>query len=416
MSDSSDCPDSRSSTSLRLGLIPAPELPEKIILRCVDELGELLHWHVDEGADWQIDIVVDPLVGGEGSASEVMERAAAIREREQWDYVVCITDLPLFRDGYIAVAEASDQRGVAVISQPTLGISPLRKRMREAILHLVSEMHWGGSHEERAQQQQRMDERKPQRQQHGLRNRDAHSLLGLRFAELLVSFRRVTCPQDNADVDVRFLFTSTWRGYIRLLGGMVRANRPWSMMPAFRHIFAVAFGTGAYGLIFTTLWILSSEYSIARFVVLMLAAIGSMVAWLIIDHGLWEPQQYTHGKAVTRLYNAATVVTLGIGVCVYFIVLYLLFLTAVVVFVPTGFMAETLHQPVGLSNFMLLAWLATSVATFAGALGAGLESEEVVRNATYGYRQRQRNNKVEKLQERQEKKEQQEQQESQKKE
>ncbi|MGJ8517887.1 hypothetical protein [Carnimonas bestiolae] len=406
MSDSSNQPSADSSKCLHVGLIPAPELPEKVARECIDELRNLLHWHVDSSAEWQVDLVTDPLVGAGGATSEVIDKAASIRQREHWDYVVCITDLPLFRDGCIAVAEASDQRGVAVISQPTLGISPLRSRMREAILHLVSEMHWGAGSEDRDQQQQRMKERESVRREHGLRNNDSRSLLGSRLAETLVPLKRVTCTHGSEGVDVRFLFTSAWRGYARLLGGMVRANRPWSMMPAFRHIFAVAFGTGAYGLIFTTLWILSNEYSLARFIVLMLAAIGSMVGWLIIDHGLWEPQQYTHGKVTTRLYNAATVLSLSVGVCIYFVILYCLFLAAVVVFVPAGFMAETLSEPVGWSNFMLLAWLATSVATFAGALGAGLESEEAVRNATYGYRQRQRHSRVEKLQEQQEQQEQ----------
>ena len=35
--------------------------------------------------------------------------------------------------------------------------------------------------------------------------------------------------------------------------------------------------------------------------------------------------------------------------------------------------------------------MATSLATVAGALGASLEHEDTVRKATYGYRQRRRN-------------------------
>jgi hypothetical protein len=51
---------------------------------------------------------------------------------------------------------------------------------------------------------------------------------------------------------------------------------------------------------------------------------------------------------------------------------------------------STLKHPVGLGEYLTLAWLGTSLATVAGALGASLEDEERVRAASYGYRQRRR--------------------------
>jgi hypothetical protein len=58
--------------------------------------------------------------------------------------------------------------------------------------------------------------------------------------------------------------------------------------------------------------------------------------------------------------------------------------------VPSGYFQSTLKHSVGLSEYLTLAWLGTSLATVAGALGASLEDEETVRKASYGYRQRRR--------------------------
>jgi hypothetical protein len=39
------------------------------------------------------------------------------------------------------------------------------------------------------------------------------------------------------------------RGHLGLWSGMVLANRPWKMLPAFKGAIAAAFATGAYALV-----------------------------------------------------------------------------------------------------------------------------------------------------------------------
>jgi hypothetical protein len=71
-------------------------------------------------------------------------------------------------------------------------------------------------------------------------------------------------------------------------------------------------------------------------------------------------------------------------------ILFALIFVAAWVFVPGAYFQSILKHPVGLGEYLSLAWLATSLATVAGALGASLEDEERVRAASYGYRQRRR--------------------------
>jgi hypothetical protein len=71
-------------------------------------------------------------------------------------------------------------------------------------------------------------------------------------------------------------------------------------------------------------------------------------------------------------------------------VLFALVLVAALIFLDSGFLQSILGHPVGFSDYVRLAWMATSLSTVAGALGSGLEDEETVREATYGYRQRRR--------------------------
>jgi hypothetical protein len=47
---------------------------------------------------------------------------------------------------------------------------------------------------------------------------------------------------------------------------------------------------------------------------------------------------------------------------------------------------RTLGHPARASDYLELAWLISSLATVGGALGAGLESDDAVRQAAYSYR------------------------------
>jgi hypothetical protein len=86
--------------------------------------------------------------------------------------------------------------------------------------------------------------------------------------------------------------------------------------------------------------------------------------------------------------------TLSIGVLVMSAAVYVLTLLGSLFFLGPSVFASSLGHPPGLGDHLRLAWLATGLATVAGALGSGLDSEDAVRRAAYGYRERQRRDEI----------------------
>ena len=81
-------------------------------------------------------------------------------------------------------------------------------------------------------------------------------------------------------------------------------------------------------------------------------------------------------------------VALGVG-CLY-LALLAITLAAEWSLVTGELLSQTLQHRVGWPDYVTIAWLASSIATVGGALGSGLESDQVVRAAAYGYRQQER--------------------------
>src|ERR687893_119755 len=356
--------------SVTLGLIPAPDIPEKIANEIAGELPGLLAKRVDAAVSWTVPVVMDPLTGSGREAPELLDVCRERRLSEGWDLAICLTDLPVYRGGRLVAGDVSGKRGVAGLSLPALGAARLHQRARELTLQLAHELYVRTRH----------------------RGRDHPPGRGPRSGEVAGPFRRVDPPDEDmkaTDVDVRFAAPGA-PGRLRLWSGMVLANRPWKMLPAFKGAIAAAFATGAYALILPTIWLLADAVGWARLLLLMVVAIVAMVAWIIVAHHLWERPDDPDQRRWAALYNGVTVLTLSTAVLAAYAILFALIFIAAWVFVPGAYFQTTLKHPVGFGEYLLLAWLGTSLATVAGALGASLEDEEAVREASYGYRQKRR--------------------------
>ena len=264
--------------------------------------------------------------------------------------VIYLTDLPR-RDGTLPViADVSREHGFALISIPGLGATFVSRWVREVVALVIGE------------------------------------LIG---APELAIGRAARLPSARFDGSVRY-FAPRGLRRLRLLAGMVRANRPWRLVTGLSRVLVGAFASGAIGLASLTIWLFSDTMATWRMVAATVLSIAMMVAWLIFDHQLWERPRSRAERERSVLYNTATLVTLSIGVVVLYIALFCLLLGAAGVVLSAELFARTVGHAVGVVDYLKLAWLLASIATVGGALGSGLEDDRAIKAAAYGVRQRQR--------------------------
>ena len=127
--------------SVTLGLIPAPDIPEKIAKELASELPDLLGSRVDGSVSWDVPVVVDPLTGTDREAPEILDVCREKMLSEGWDLALCLTDLPVYRGGRLVAADVSSERGVAGLSLPAMGALRLRPRVPRATLRLAHELY-----------------------------------------------------------------------------------------------------------------------------------------------------------------------------------------------------------------------------------------------------------------------------------
>ncbi|MET0419946.1 MAG: FtsX-like permease family protein, partial [Actinoplanes sp.] len=68
-----------------------------------------------------------------------------------------------------------------------------------------------------------------------------------------------------------------------------------------------------------------------------------------------------------------------------YLVLFVGTVLAAALLIDTSLLEQTLQRPVHPTDYLTLGWIISSMATVGGAIGSGLEDEETVRAAAYGY-------------------------------
>ncbi|KAA8888527.1 hypothetical protein F3087_16135 [Nocardia colli] len=270
---------------------------------------------------------------------------------EDEDLVVYLTDLPRRAETLPVVADVSADHKFALVSLPGVGGIDIERRVRTvtelAITHMLGD---------------------PELPPPGAARR---------------------FPAARIPGGIRY-FTPPGLRRLRLLAGMVRANRPWRLVTGLSKVLVGAFATGAVALATSTIWMFADLMGPWRMSAATILTIAAMVLWLILDHELWERPTSPSDRDRSVLYNFATVVTLVTGVGVLHVALFCLLLFTASLTLPPELLSRILGHGVNFSDYLTLAWLLASIATIGGALGSGLEDDTAVKAAAYGVRQRQR--------------------------
>lgn len=355
-----------------VGIITTPGLPKKLLEDILERLRNMAGNSIDEEIDWQVEYRTDILTGSAEFVNEIFDKVEVIKENNDWDMAIAISDLPSISDRKAVLSDFDYEENNSLISVPALGVFRNKKKLETLLLHHIEVLYGNHNPEE-------TEEIQPN------------------FIRNLIE----VTPTEEGESKSRHVVKSTLGGWLRLVGGMTYLNEPWKEFGNFKTIVALAFATGTYISIFRTPWELSLDYSVWRFVLVMTIAVFGMVGWLIYAHNLWEMRTTKNQPAYRRLYNFTTILTLLILTLVNYLVVSLLLTISILIFVPMG-LFETwtdVEANVTWPDYLSLIWFTSSLGVLAGAFGSTVEEEEKIRNVTYSYRQLYRYKQLEEEQE-----------------
>jgi uncharacterized membrane protein len=349
-----------------VGLLAAPGVALELAERLAGELPRLLSRRLP-GTSWRFEVAVERMAAASDDDVDLVEIAHRRLLNAGWQLAICLTDFPIHVGHRPVTAYASPTHGVGLVSVPALGAVNLEARVRQAVMRLIEGLlgesveHPGKVGDDKRQARMRR-----------------------RLADL-------TSPLGHAEVHegrtVRFV-TAVWQGNLRLLIGMVRANRPWRLVGGLSRAIVGALGLDIFGVASPGVWLLADGLNLWRLLVVGVASILATFLSVIVGHGLWEHSYSPKPEARERvvLFNLTTALTVGIGVLTLFMALFLINVVAAALLLTDDVLRKQLGHPAGLGGYVGLAWLVSSLAMLGGALGAAMENDRAVREAAYGYR------------------------------
>jgi uncharacterized membrane protein len=354
--------------TLRIGLVAAPGLPSSQTAGIADQLRADLE-AAFPSVRWAPEVLTEQaLVIPPAGVAELVEAMRQELLDHEWAICVGVTDLPLYVDGRPIASHVSVTHGVGIVSLPALGALQLPRRLRDEIVEVIAELVC----EESGRNLAGTDD-------------GGMSECGARAQRVLEEMALHDGP--NQPLTPLFVIRVAAR-HVRLLLGMLRANRPWRLAAHLHRSLFGAFAVSAYVLVTPDVWRIADSLEPLRLVLLTAAATIGTVISLIAGHRLWERVGSPESQPQVVLFNLATTLTVAGGVLVLYIAQFAGLLAAALVLLKPDVLARALGHAAHIADYVKLVWLAASLATTGGALGAALESDNAVREAAYAYRAR----------------------------
>lgn len=341
-----------------IGLLADPGTPELLATRIADDVADRISQ--ETGQRWHVEVSQEKFPLSPQGTIDLDDHAPELLDRRSWDYIIYLADLPWYVDDEPMVSEVTTETRAALISVPALGGIRLAARTRGLVLALVR----------------------------ATMARTAEQPDDSTFVTAL-GRKHVRAQHAPESGDLNVLLTGRGR-HLRMLAGMVRSNRPGSLLPALTGCMAAAVAAGAFGVFYGTMAPVSDALALWRQVLISVLVIAALSGWLIVRNKLWNSEP---GRDVTwrrGLDNASTVITVGLSVILLYGALALILLIMSFAVLDTAYLRNELLHPIGVLDYVKLGWLSASMGTMAGALGANFDSQESVREATFSRRYHER--------------------------
>ncbi|WP_036477063.1 hypothetical protein [Nesterenkonia sp. AN1] len=283
----------------------------------------------------------------------------AVREMEEdhaeADAVIMLTEIPRHSTGHPLISEIFPDHNVAIVSCPTLGAWATKSRIRKVFTGSLLRLLPSGAGRDPEEYDQRWSQWKSTERGEGLG-----------------------------------LFAHTITGGPRTVAGMVLGNDPLRAVPKLTSALGAGAATGAFGIFYSSIWQMADALSTTRLVLVGLAAVVTMIFWLVVREGLWDRTKHRSLATVVTLYNGSTAITLLVCILLLYLLLVGVIFLAGLVIIDAEYLATVIGGEVSLLNYLNIAWFSAVMGVFAGAIGSSFDSGADLRRLTHGQRERQR--------------------------